>query len=80
MTDRDLPPSASDLAVLRAHIHGAPLPDPDLLRCWLRAERVRFPCRLQVLAETEAGTIESGQFLIERMGARRPAPGLSSSG
>lgn len=38
------------------------------------------PCRLQVLAETEAGTIESGQFLIERMGARRPAPGLSSSG
>ena len=25
------------------------------------------PCRLQVLAETEAETIESGQFLIERM-------------
>ena len=25
------------------------------------------PCRLQVLAETEAGTLESGQFLIERM-------------
>jgi len=25
------------------------------------------PCRLQVLAETEAETLESGQFLIERM-------------
>jgi hypothetical protein len=25
------------------------------------------PCRLQVLAETESGTLESGQFLIERM-------------
>ena len=25
------------------------------------------PCRLQVLAETEAETIESGQFLVERM-------------
>lgn len=24
-------------------------------------------CRLQVLAETESGTIESGQFLIDRM-------------
>ena len=25
------------------------------------------PCRLRVLAETESGTIESGQFLVERM-------------
>lgn len=25
------------------------------------------PCRLQVLAETEAETLESGQFLVERM-------------
>jgi hypothetical protein len=25
------------------------------------------PCRLQVLAETESETLESGQFLIERM-------------
>ncbi len=25
------------------------------------------PCRLRVLAETESGTVESGQFLIERM-------------
>lgn len=38
------------------------------------------PCRLQVLAETESGTLESGQFLIERMGAQRAGPGLSSSG
>jgi hypothetical protein len=38
------------------------------------------PCRLQVLAETESGTIESGQFLIERMRGRTVPPGLSSSG
>jgi hypothetical protein len=38
------------------------------------------PCRLQVLAETESGTIESGQFLIERMRGQRPATALSSSG
>ncbi len=25
------------------------------------------PCRLRVVAETESGTIESGQFLVERM-------------
>jgi hypothetical protein len=25
------------------------------------------PCRLRVLAETETGTFESGQFLIERL-------------
>lgn len=25
------------------------------------------PCRLRVLADTESGTIESGQFLVERM-------------
>ena len=25
------------------------------------------PCRLRVLAETESGTIESGQFLVDRM-------------
>jgi hypothetical protein len=25
------------------------------------------PCRLQVTAETESETLESGQFLIERM-------------
>ena len=25
------------------------------------------PCRLQVLAETESGTIESGQFLVEKL-------------
>jgi hypothetical protein len=38
------------------------------------------PCRLRVLAETESGTIESGQFLIERMGSRVAASTLSSSG
>jgi len=38
------------------------------------------PCRLRVLAETESGTIESGQFLIERMGARPAGAGFSSSG
>ena len=38
------------------------------------------PCRLQVLAETESGTIESGQFLIERMGGRGGASSLSSNG
>ncbi len=29
------------------------------------------PCRLQVLAETESETLESGQFLIERMRSSR---------
>jgi uncharacterized protein DUF6941 len=29
--------------------------------------RATAPCRLQVLAETESETLESGQFLIERM-------------
>ena len=29
--------------------------------------RATASCRLQVLAETESGTIESGQFLIDRM-------------
>jgi hypothetical protein len=38
------------------------------------------PCRLKVLAETESGTIESGQFLIERMRAPRAASAVSSSG
>ena len=38
------------------------------------------PCRLKVLAETESGTIESGQVLIERMRGARPAPAVSSSG
>jgi hypothetical protein len=33
-----------------------------------------------VLAETEAGTIESGQFLIEQMAGGRPGAGLSSNG
>jgi len=37
------------------------------------------PCRLQVLAETEAGTIESGQFLIERMGGSGAATPLNNS-
>ena len=38
------------------------------------------PCRLRVVAETESGTIESGQFLIERMHGARPVPAVSSSG
>jgi hypothetical protein len=38
------------------------------------------PCRLRVIAETESGTIESGQFLIERMHGARPVPAVSSSG
>ncbi|MCI0437095.1 MAG: hypothetical protein L0271_26155 [Gemmatimonadetes bacterium] len=37
--------------------------------------RLAAPCHLRVQAETEAGVVESGRFLIKQM----PAPGVSSS-
>jgi hypothetical protein len=37
-------------------------------------------CRLRVLAETESGVVESGQFLVERMRGQGPQSGPGSGG